>query len=243
LRQKTFILGKPNFFKYIFFLVYYIMTHKIPTIGSRIQVYRGHAKKTSGGLTKSDLMMNKHGRVVSKAKHMTAKKEMRLLKHGYGTKKGKFGYVKVGKKSRSKKMKGGMFKLFPEEVNSGAGIAGADITNFGKGSNAVQMRAAMAGGSGMAHMSDPGSANWNGDSAGAGITNFGPSSIGVQLEAGMSGGRRRKHRGGKSMALARSRALASSKARSRGLAMRGGTGNRGGPLGSDAVQLRAGLGN
>jgi hypothetical protein len=91
-----------------FFFYYYIMTHKIPTIGSRIQVYRGHAKKTSGGLTKSDLMMNKHGRVVSKAKHITAKKEMRLLKHGYATKKGKFGYIKVGSKSKkSRKMNGG----------------------------------------------------------------------------------------------------------------------------------------
>lgn len=224
------------------------MTHKIPTIGSRIQVYRGHAKKTSGGLTKSDLMMNKHGRVVSKAKHMTAKKEMRLLKHGYGTKKGKFGYVKVGsksrsRKSRSKKMKGGMLKLSPEELGSSSG---AGITNFGSNSTDVQIRAGMSGGSGMAHMADPGSANWNGDGiGGAGITNFGSSSVGLQLEAGMAGGRRHRRRGGKSMALARSRALASSKARGRGLAlaMRGGTGNRGGPLGSASVQLRAGLGN
>ncbi len=220
------------------------MTHKMPTIGSRIQVYRGHAKKTSGGLTKSDLMMNKHGRVVSKAKHFTAKKEMRLLKHGYGTKKGKFGYVKVGKKSKSRKMKGGMFKLSPEEL--GSGISGAGITNFGSDSTSVQMRAGMTGGSGMASMAEHGSANWNGDGiSGAGITNFGASSVGLQLEAGMSGGRRRRHRGGNNMALARSRALASSKARGRGssLAMRGGTGNRGGPLGSDSVQLRAGLGN
>ena len=50
------------------------MTGKIHTIGSRAQVWHGTAKKTSGGLLKSDLMMNKAGRIVSKAKHFTAKK-------------------------------------------------------------------------------------------------------------------------------------------------------------------------
>jgi hypothetical protein len=37
---------------------------------------------------------------------VTAKKEKRLVKAGYGTKKGKFGYVKISK-SKSKKMRGG----------------------------------------------------------------------------------------------------------------------------------------
>ncbi len=76
-------------------------------IGSRAQVWHGTAYKTNGGLKKSDLVQNKNGRIVSKAKHSTAKKEQRLLKHGYGTKKGKFGFVKVSKKSRSKKSKKG----------------------------------------------------------------------------------------------------------------------------------------
>jgi hypothetical protein len=87
------------------------MTEKMLTIGSRAQVWHGTAKKTSGGLTRNDLIMNKSGRIVSKAKHNTAKKENRLLKHGYGTKKGKFGFVKIGtRKSRkgSKKMRGGI---------------------------------------------------------------------------------------------------------------------------------------
>ena len=65
--------------------------------GSRAQVWHGTAYKTSGGLTKNNLMQNKAGRIVSKDKHMTAKKEKRLLKAGYGTKKGKFGFVKLGK--------------------------------------------------------------------------------------------------------------------------------------------------
>lgn len=72
-------------------------------IGTRAQVWHGTAFKTSGGLTKNDLFQNKAGRIVSKSKHQTAKKEMRLVKAGYGTKKGKFGYVKIGKKT----MKGG----------------------------------------------------------------------------------------------------------------------------------------
>jgi hypothetical protein len=58
------------------------------TVGSRAEVWHGTAKKTSGGLTKSDLIKTKAGRIVSKSKHNSAKREMRLLKHGYGTKKG-----------------------------------------------------------------------------------------------------------------------------------------------------------
>lgn len=76
-------------------------------IGTRAQVWHGTAYKTNGGLLKSDLFQNKNGRIVSKAKHTTAKKEQRLLKHGYGTKKGKFGFVKVSKKTRSRKSKKG----------------------------------------------------------------------------------------------------------------------------------------
>lgn len=70
-------------------------------IGSRAQVYHGTAYKTSGGLVKDKLMMNKHGRIVSRSKHATAKREKRLEKAGYKTQKGKFGAVKVSpKKSR-----------------------------------------------------------------------------------------------------------------------------------------------
>ena len=67
-------------------------------MGSRAEVWHGTAYKTSGELCKHHLMQNKHGRIVSKAKHETAKKEKRLLKAGYGTRKGKFGFVKVGTK-------------------------------------------------------------------------------------------------------------------------------------------------
>ena len=68
--------------------------------GSRQQVWNGTAYKTAGELVRSQLMMNKWGRIVSAKKHATAKKEMRLKKYGYTAKKGKFGFVKIGSKSR-----------------------------------------------------------------------------------------------------------------------------------------------
>jgi len=71
--------------------------------GSREQVWNGTAYKTTGGLPKDQLIMNKWGRIVSLKKNTTAKKEKRLEKHGYFADKGKFGYVKKGtRKSKSK---------------------------------------------------------------------------------------------------------------------------------------------
>ena len=73
-------------------------------LGSRAEVFHGKARQTTGGLRKKDLMKNKHGEIVSKKKHRTAKKEQRLKKHGYFTEKGKFGFVKkTPKSSKSKK--------------------------------------------------------------------------------------------------------------------------------------------
>ena len=68
------------------------------TIGSRAEVWHGTAKKTSGGLFKKDLKMNKRGRIVSKKMSNRAKKEKRLEKAGYKTKKGKFTLFKQKKK-------------------------------------------------------------------------------------------------------------------------------------------------
>ena len=75
-------------------------------VGSRAQVWHGTAYKTSGDLKKGDLMMNKHGRIVSKKKHATAKREQKLGKRlfkNYTAKKGKFGAVKKNG-TRQKKM-------------------------------------------------------------------------------------------------------------------------------------------
>lgn len=93
------------------------MTHEM-LMGSRAQVWHGTAHKTSGGLTKKDLMQNKAGRIVSRAKHSSSKKEMRLIKAGYGTKKGKFGFVKLANGKRSRKMSGGTTKpVIPNSPN------------------------------------------------------------------------------------------------------------------------------
>lgn len=71
--------------------------------GSRAQVWHGTAYETTGGLTKSKLHKNKAGRIVSASKFKSAKKEKRLVKAGYVTKKGKFGFVKKQTKKRGKK--------------------------------------------------------------------------------------------------------------------------------------------
>jgi hypothetical protein len=125
---------------------YHIKGHKYDfLIGSRAQVWHGTAYKTSGELVKSDLIKNKNERIVSKAKHHTAKKEKRLLKHGYGTKKGQFGFVKMNKKSR--KMRGGSVY--------GSGLSPASFKSDGHevphDSNNVQFRAGMAGGNPFHH--------------------------------------------------------------------------------------------
>ena len=73
------------------------------TYGTRAEVWHGSAKKTSGGLIKSHLIKNKSGRIVSKAKHFTAKREKRLIKAGYVTKKGTFGFVKLDKGKMTRK--------------------------------------------------------------------------------------------------------------------------------------------
>ena len=72
-------------------------------VGSRAQVWHGSAYHTSGGLKKDDLMQNSAGRIVSKSKHFSAKREKRLLKAGYGTRKGHFGAVKVSGVSKKKR--------------------------------------------------------------------------------------------------------------------------------------------
>ena len=104
-------------------------------IGTRAQVWHGTAYKTTGGLTKSHIMKNKSGRIVSKAKHMSAKKDKRLVKAGFLTKKGHFGFIKNGKSMKkgrkgSRKMRGGMAlggNLSPSEISGITGTSGVDI--------------------------------------------------------------------------------------------------------------------
>ena len=64
---------------------------KIPAVGSKVQVYHGTARHTSGGLTKKHLMKTKAGRIVSRKKHAAGLKAVKKLrKLGYVAKKGTF---------------------------------------------------------------------------------------------------------------------------------------------------------
>ncbi len=61
------------------------------TVGTRAQVFHGTAKHTSGGLKKSDLFMNKRGRIVSRKASAAGKKALKhLTRAGYKAKKGTF---------------------------------------------------------------------------------------------------------------------------------------------------------
>jgi hypothetical protein len=224
---------------------------RIQNIGTRAQVWHGTAKKTSGGLTKSDLMQNKAGRIVSRAKHNTAKKEMRLVKYGYGTKKGEFGFVKLGSHKRgrksmkrgsrkhgSRKMKGGsgMGNFSPADVNADYMIKDVVPQQFGPLERALvggksRRRSQRGGYHGNAF--SPADAMAQGID-GQGITNYSAAgSVGVQEAAGMAGGRRRG-RGRRRMQ------------RQMQQSMMGGTYNRShspAGLGSANLQILAGQGN
>lgn len=104
------------------------------TIGSKAQVWHGTAKHTTGGLTKSNLMKNKHGRIVSRRKHTLGKKSIKNLKKlGYVAKKGHFKlfHKHTAKRGRSRKMKGGMAiggPLSPQSYDGqGQGTSGVNL--------------------------------------------------------------------------------------------------------------------
>ena len=73
-------------------------------VGSRAQVMHGTAHKTKGGLKKSSLKFNKHGKIVSRAKSASNPLK-RLTDAGYRTKKGEFGSFHVDKKKGRKSKK------------------------------------------------------------------------------------------------------------------------------------------
>ena len=81
-------------------------------IGSRAEVFHGTAEKTSGGLTKKDLMLDpKDGRIKSKAAHDAAIARMKAegkaaMVKVFKPKKGKFTLQpKQGTAAYEKKMK------------------------------------------------------------------------------------------------------------------------------------------
>ena len=165
--------------------------------GSRAQVWHGTAFKTSGGLKKTDLMQNKAGRIVSKAKHHTAKKDNRLVKAGYGTKKGTFGYVKLGvskmssrgksrSKSRSKSQKGGnasgrLPALSPAPFNGkGVGTSGAALQLYATTMGGKRRRKGGTCSKQMGGLSGLSPSTYNGKGVGT-------SGVNLQFAAGNSG--------------------------------------------------------
>ena len=80
--------------------------------GSRAQVMNGTARRTAGNLTKKDLKYNKQGRIVSRKQSARAKRENRLVKSGYVTKKGEFGSKFVGEKRTAKRKSPTSFSFF-----------------------------------------------------------------------------------------------------------------------------------
>ena len=74
------------------------------TTGSRRQVWNGTVDKTTGGLTKKDLIMV-NGRLRSKKARRSAKKNNNLRKAGWVAKKGEFGAVRIEDLNVKKKAK------------------------------------------------------------------------------------------------------------------------------------------
>ena len=101
-------------------------------IGTRAQVWHGTCKKTRGGLTKKHLMKNKHGRIVSRRKHNTAKRLRILEKAGYIAKKGHFKLFRKHKGTRHhrKGKRGGApygSSISPHSISGISGTSGVDL--------------------------------------------------------------------------------------------------------------------
>jgi hypothetical protein len=85
------------------------MSEHAMTVGSKAQVFHGTAKKTSGGLEKSDLVKNKHGRIVSRRKQAAGRKALKYLtRKGYKAKKGVFQLFNKDRR-KTKRQQGGFF--------------------------------------------------------------------------------------------------------------------------------------
>ena len=107
------------------------------TLGSKAQVWHGTAKKTRGGLTKSHLMKNKHGHIVSRKQHKRGKQAIKhLFKLGFKPKKGTFKAFRKG----SKKMRGGTGSAV------GSGDLGAPLDRALVASGGRSRRRSMRGG-------------------------------------------------------------------------------------------------
>lgn len=106
---------------------------KIPAVGSKLLVFRGEARHTSGGLTKKDLMRHK-GRIISRKKHAAGKKAIKHLRElGYIAKKGTFKLFRKSmvdgrkhKKARHTRKRGGAYGSVSADAFKDAGYAGTN---------------------------------------------------------------------------------------------------------------------
>jgi hypothetical protein len=157
-------------------------------VGSRREVQHGSAHHTSGGLTKKDLFFNKKtGRIVSLKKHQTAKKEQRLRKHGYGAKKGKFGYVLLNGRKGKKSMKkrggfAGHLPLSPSNFDGeGVGTSGVALQEVAGQAGGRRRRRTMKRLGGFAGHLPLSPSNFDGEGVGT-------SGVALQEVAGQAGG-------------------------------------------------------
>ena len=90
---------------------------KIPAVGTKAQVYHGTAKHTSGGLTKKDLVKNKHGGIVSRRKQKAGRKAIKTLR--------KLGYI----------ARKGSFKLFSKKAKRGGSVSSEAFSEAAAGVN------------------------------------------------------------------------------------------------------------
>jgi hypothetical protein len=75
-------------------------------VGSKAEVFHGTCKHTSGGLTKKDLVKNRHGRIVSRKKQALGRKSIKnLFAKGFRPKKGVFTLMRKSMASKGKKGK------------------------------------------------------------------------------------------------------------------------------------------
>ena len=65
-------------------------------IGTRLEVWRGEADHTSGGLRRNDLMLNAHGKLVSKKQSMNARRNNNLGSYKIPAKRGQKGDGIIG---------------------------------------------------------------------------------------------------------------------------------------------------
>jgi hypothetical protein len=154
-----------------------LLYSKMKTEGSRAEVMHGTAKRTSGGLKKSDLKYNKWGSIVSRKKSSLARSQKHLEKAGWTAKKGKFGAVCMKKKCKTAKKGRGR-----RGIKKGGGMFDEVLGKLTGGETA-----AAANGNGNGTKTEPAAANGNGTKT---ETNAGGNGAGNSSK--QEGGRRKK---------------------------------------------------